>query len=124
MKSSTFLVITASFVALLAGLAVFWPRTDALIVYCATDQEHADPILRLFTERTGIPVFPEFDTEANKTVGLVQRLFTEADEGEPNADVFWNNEIIHTLNLAHAGVSFASAAADPVIRGALEELAA
>jgi iron(III) transport system substrate-binding protein len=40
-----------------------------------------------------------FDTEAGKTVGLVQRIRAEA--ALPQADVFWSSEIFHTIRLAH-----------------------
>jgi iron(III) transport system substrate-binding protein len=103
-KGRTFLIVLSVFVLALAGLAVLWPQNDGVVIYVATDRNHSEPILREFEELTGITVQAEYDAEANKTVGLVQRLLTEHREGHTRADVFWNNEIMHTLRLAKAGV--------------------
>jgi iron(III) transport system substrate-binding protein len=62
------------------------------------DQVIAEPIIAEFERLTGIDVLPRFDTEASKTVGLVQRIRAEA--ASPIADVFWSNEIFHTIRLA------------------------
>jgi iron(III) transport system substrate-binding protein len=62
------------------------------------DQAIAEPIIAEFERQTGIDVLPRFDTEASKTVGLVQRIRAEA--ASPIADVFWSNEIFHTIRLA------------------------
>ena len=70
-----------------------------VILYCSVDQEIAEPIIVTFEKQTGIDVLPRFDTEASKTVGLVQRIRAEA--ASPIADVFWSNEIFHTIRLAH-----------------------
>jgi iron(III) transport system substrate-binding protein len=69
-----------------------------VVVYCSVDQEIAEPIIAEFEKKTGIDVLPRFDTEASKTVGLVQRIRAEA--ASPIADVFWSNEIFHTIRLA------------------------
>jgi iron(III) transport system substrate-binding protein len=69
-----------------------------VVVYCSVDQEIAEPIIAEFEKQTGIDVLPRFDTEASKTVGLVQRIRAEA--ASPIADVFWSNEIFHTMRLA------------------------
>jgi iron(III) transport system substrate-binding protein len=103
MRSRTFLIVIAFFVLALAGMAVLWPQEKGVIVYCAADQEHAELVLKAFTEETGIVVQPRYDTEATKTVGLVQSLLTEHESGNVHADVFWNNEIMHTMRLAAAG---------------------
>ena len=73
-----------------------------VVIYCALDQVHAEPLLRRFENETGLTVRAEFDVEANKTVGLVNRLRAEADR--PRCDVFWNNEIAHTVALAQEGL--------------------
>ena len=69
-----------------------------VVLYCSVDQEIAEPIIAEFEKLTGIDVLPRFDTEASKTVGLVQRIRAEA--ASPIADVFWSNEIFHTIRLA------------------------
>ncbi|MCA9129728.1 MAG: extracellular solute-binding protein [Planctomycetales bacterium] len=50
----------------------------------------------------GLSVLSQFDVESTKTTGLVSRLESEA--GRPRCDVFWNNEIMHTLRLEEAGL--------------------
>jgi iron(III) transport system substrate-binding protein len=58
--------------------------------------------LREFTADTGIKALPKFDTESTKTVGLTEAIIAEADR--PRCDVFWNNEIMHTLRLQELGL--------------------
>jgi len=62
------------------------------------DQEIAEPIIAEFEQLSGIKVLARFDTEASKTVGLVQKIKAEATS--PVADVFWSSEIFHTIRLA------------------------
>jgi iron(III) transport system substrate-binding protein len=77
-------------------------REPDVVVYCALDQVHSEPLLKRFEERTGLEVRAEFDIEAHKTVGLVQRIREE--HNRPRCDVFWNNEIAHTVKLADDGL--------------------
>jgi iron(III) transport system substrate-binding protein len=67
-------------------------------LYCSVDQAIAEPIIAEFERQTGLKVLARFDTEASKTVGLVQRIRAEAPS--PLADVFWSSEIFHTIRLA------------------------
>ncbi len=101
MKPTAFLTLGGLAVAALVAAALLWPKQEGVTVYCAVDDVHAIPILDAFEAKTGIHVHRQFDTEANKTVGLVQRLREE--RGNPRADVFWNNEIMHTIRLAREG---------------------
>lgn len=75
---------------------------DRVVVYCAQDQEFAADTFLRFTAETGLAVAPKFDTEANKSVALVEELTREA--GRPRADVHWNNEPVGTVRLARAGL--------------------
>lgn len=76
---------------------------DSVVIYSAADREYAAPILAAFGRRnTGVEVTPVFDVESTKTVGLANRLESEASR--PRCDVFWNNEIMHTLRLEKAGL--------------------
>lgn len=76
---------------------------DSVVVYSAADREYAEPILAGFTRRNeGVDIAPVFDVESTKTVGLVTRIESEASR--PRCDVFWNNEIMHTLRLQEAGL--------------------
>jgi len=73
-----------------------------VVVYCSVDQQTAEPILAEFQRQTGIRVLARFDTEASKTVGLVQKIRAEA--ARPAADVFWSGEIFYTIRLAAEGL--------------------
>jgi iron(III) transport system substrate-binding protein len=76
------------------------PQQDyrKVVLYCSVDQEIAEPIIAEFEKQSGIDVLTRFDTEASKTVGLVQRIRAEA--ASPIADVFWSSEVFHTIRLA------------------------
>lgn len=73
-----------------------------VVLYCSVDQAVAEPIIAEFEKQTGVKVLARFDTEASKTVGLVQRIRAEASR--PMADVFWSSEIFHTIRLAREGL--------------------
>ncbi len=89
--------------ALLVGYRFFWRgASDPLVVYCAHDSIYSESILRDFERRTGIPVAIRFDTEATKSLGLVELLLREKDN--PRCDVFWNNELLGTMELQEKGV--------------------
>ncbi len=68
-----------------------------VIVYVALDREFSEPVLKRFERETGIRVRAKYDVESNKTVGLANELMESAGRGR--ADVFWNNEVLHTLRL-------------------------
>ncbi len=72
------------------------------VIYCSVDSEFAEPILAEFEKRSGIKVHRQFDTEAGKTTGLVNKLLLEREA--PRADVWWSGEIFGTLQLARAGI--------------------
>src|SRR6185369_5723555 len=73
-----------------------------VVLYCAQDREFAEELLADFTKKTGLPVVPKFDTEANKSVSLYQELL--AEKQRPRCDVFWNNEILSTIRLQKQGL--------------------
>lgn len=83
-----------------------------LVVYTALDSQFSEPVFVEFNKATGIRVRPKFDTEATKTVGLVEAII--AEKGRPRCDVFWNNEILNTLRLEKQGllVAYRSPAAE------------
>jgi iron(III) transport system substrate-binding protein len=85
------------FIALaLAGCGRNQP--PVVIVYTSQDEVFAEPILAEFQKETGIETRAVYDSEAVKTVGLVNRLLTE--RANPQCDVFWNNEEFRTRQLA------------------------
>ncbi len=75
---------------------------EVVVLYTSADQQFAQQVVERFSETTGIDVRCRFDTEATKTLGLVQRLRSEADN--PQADVFWSSEIFETIRLADEGI--------------------
>ena len=87
---------------LLAGLFAGCGEQADVVIYCALDQVHSEPLLRRFEQETGLKVRAEFDVEAHKTVGLVKRIREE--QNRTRCDVFWNNEIVHTIGLAEDGL--------------------
>lgn len=89
-------------IALIIGFSLSPTWAEEVVVYTALDQVYSEPLLKRFEERTGIEVKPVYDTEAVKTVGLVNRIIAEREK--PRCDVFWNNEIIRTIMLKQKGL--------------------
>lgn len=75
---------------------------DELVLYTSVDEPTARAVVDEFERRTGLQVRMVTDTEANKSVGLAERLRAEARR--PNADVWWGNEPFHTIRLADEGL--------------------
>lgn len=77
---------------------------NEVVIYSALDQEFAAPILSAFSRSAEKEIKPlaKFDVESTKTVGLVNRLISEKDRVV--CDVFWNNEILHTVRLQKMGL--------------------
>ena len=75
---------------------------NSLVVYCAHDAVFADEVLREFEKRSGIKVLTRYDTEATKSLGLAELIIREKDA--PRCDVFWNNEMLGTMDLAERGL--------------------
>lgn len=90
-------------VALLsAGLWRFSSGRDSVVVYCAHDSVFAAGILEKFQKDTGISLAVKYDTEATKSLGLIELLLAEKDQ--PRCDVFWNNELLGMVELAENNV--------------------
>jgi len=95
---------TALFLALAAVVVASGCRREGareVIVYTSVDEPYARPVFDEFTRQTGITVRPVFDTEANKSRGLAQRIL--AEQKHPRADVFWSSEVMQTLLLQKQG---------------------
>ena len=86
-------------VSLLAGCS---SSGDSVTVYTSQDQVYAEPILQRFEQETGVRVRAVYDSEAVKTVGLINRLI--AEKNHPRCDLFWNNEAFRTHQLAARNV--------------------
>ncbi len=93
-----------SFSTLIALVVMVVPLAaeESVSVYVSLDQEHSERVLADFEKETGIRVDAVYDTEANKTVGLVSKLLQQKDK--PVADVYWNNELSQTIRLKQRGV--------------------
>ena len=93
-------------VALAAGCLLAtgcWSSTNSeVVVYTALDSEFSEPIFAEFTKAASIHVLPKFDAESTKTVGLAEAII--AERARPRCDVFWNNEILHTIRLEKLGL--------------------
>lgn len=77
-------------------------KENEVIVYAALDREFSEPILNDVGAELKLSVLPRYDVESNKTVGLANAII--AEKSRPRCDVFWNNEILHTLRLQEAGL--------------------
>jgi iron(III) transport system substrate-binding protein len=94
--------ILFSFLIIFHSGIISHPPASTVVVYTSVDQIYSEPILKEFENRTGIHVLAVYDVEAAKTTGLVNRLI--AEEGRPQADVFWNGEFAQTLLLQQLGI--------------------
>jgi len=72
-----------------------------VVLYCATDREIAQDLIDQFERETGIHVEAKFDTEAAKSVGLVQAIRQE--KAHPQCDVFWGGGAFFCTILADDG---------------------
>ncbi len=91
-------------VVLAAALAFFlWPEPEAgVVLYCGVDQDQSRQISDLFAEESGLDVDYHGESEASRSVGLPKRL--KEERGNPRADVYWSNEIMHMVELARSGI--------------------
>jgi iron(III) transport system substrate-binding protein len=94
-------------VVVVAGIVLAWRFLwlgggRPLVVYCAHDSVYSNEVLRAFERKSGVSVAPKYDTEATKSLGLVELLVAEK-EG-PVCDVFWNNQLLGTLQLQEEGM--------------------
>jgi len=71
-------------------------------VYVSTDRDFSEPVLQEYQRRFGVTVNAVYDTEETKSTGLANRLL--AEQGRPQADVFWSNEPVRTLVLKSRGI--------------------
>lgn len=93
--------LALAWLALLVAACAVGTREE-IVLYTSQDRVYAEPLLDAFRKETGIRVLVVFDSEAVKTVGLVNRLLAEKDH--PRCDVFWSNESLRTHELAERGL--------------------
>jgi len=71
---------------------------NSITIYTSVDQDYAEPIIQTFQKQNPeIKVNAVYDSELTKTTGLYERIVHE--KRNPQADVFWNSEIIRTVQL-------------------------
>ena len=97
-----YLVLAAFTLLAIFTFPGFLGSQNEVVIYVTHDQDYAQPILEAFEKETRIKVKPVYDTEASKTVGLTNRLI--AEKNNPQADVFWNNEVVRAVQLKKEGV--------------------
>lgn len=86
----------------LMGWLFLADRTYDAVLYCSVDRDHSAGLIEQFGREAGLKIDFQGDLEADKSVGLAQRLSRE--RGNPRADVLWANEIMNTVWLAEDGV--------------------
>ncbi|MFT7463044.1 MAG: iron(III) transport system substrate-binding protein [Pseudohongiellaceae bacterium] len=86
--------------ALALALGSCGGRPADVVLYCAVDQAHSEPIVRAFEAATGLKVDFQPDIEATKSIGHRRRIQEESNN--PRCDVFWNNEVVQSVLLAEA----------------------
>jgi len=101
---NTSIPVSTLLTMLLGALLLAAPlRAEEVVnVYVSLDEEHSRRVLDDFEKETGIRVEATYDTEADKTVGLVRKLIQQ--KSNPQIDVYWNNEIATTVKLKLQGV--------------------
>ncbi len=99
----SFVLGIGSFTILALVVMGCWSESEQeVFVYTALDEEFSEPIFRDFERETGVTVEDKYDVESTKTVGLVNAIIQESNR--PRCDLFWNNEILHTLRLQKLGL--------------------
>jgi iron(III) transport system substrate-binding protein len=101
-KKMRYVVLITIFICFTITTFCSWQNKEVVVVYTSLDQIYSEPILREFEKKTGIKVKALYDTEAAKTVGLVNKIIAEKDN--PQCDVFWNNEFLRTIMLKEKGI--------------------
>ena len=102
MKTFSLPLVVLFVLALAAVYAWVNASRNRLIIYCAHDALYSEAILERFSDATGIKVTARFDSEATKSLGLVELLIREKDHAR--CDVFWNNELLGMMDLQAKGV--------------------
>jgi iron(III) transport system substrate-binding protein len=90
-------VVILSLGLLLPGVGCQRSSQQEVVIYCALDREFSEQVLDDFEAESGIDVLAKYDVESTKTVGLANAII--AERNRPRCDLFWNNEVLHTLRL-------------------------
>ncbi len=105
-EQGSFLGLHSPFLSLIL-LALFLTgciskQENEVVVLSALDREFSEVILDDVSAELNIPIRKKFDFESNKTVGLANEIIQ--NQKRPRADLFWNNEILHTIRLERLGL--------------------
>ena len=87
--------------------------TYDVVVYCGVDQDQSQGMVRRFAAEAGLRIDYHGEGEAFRSIGLPQRI--EAEQRDPQGDVWWSNEIMHMVSLAGRGLI------DPLPKGLAEK---
>lgn len=101
-KFFIYCLLAISIVGLMASTGCIRKMENELVVHSALDPEFSEPILNDLGKELGINILEKFDLESNKSVGLANGIIN--NKANPQCDVFWNNEIIHTMRLQKLGL--------------------
>ncbi len=99
-KKTLAIVLTALIFS--ASLSGCTDNGKKIVIYTSVDQVYSEKIFNLFEQQTGIKVNAVYDIEAQKTVGLANKII--AEKANPRCDVFWNGEVLQTIRLKDEGV--------------------
>lgn len=78
------------------------PEQKQVVLFTSLDRIFSESVIEDWSAANGIKVQYQTDTEAVKTVGLVNRIIERKDY--PECDVYWNNELGQTMVLKAQGV--------------------
>ena len=102
MQNGSWRTLTLMLACLPAWTGCLEQSDREVVVYTALDREFSESILSDVGEELQLQIRPKFDQESNKTVGLANEILRR--QQRPVTDLFWNNEILHTLRLQRAGL--------------------
>lgn len=88
--------------AVLASCGKRVGQVREVTLYTSVDAYVAQPVVAAYEQQSGVKVTLVTDTEATKTLGLVQRLAAERER--PRCDVWWSGEALGTASLASLGL--------------------
>lgn len=97
-----FSILFLIFFACTTQLGCIRSSHNEVVVFVALDREFSEPILKDLEQEMSIRILAKYDQESNKTVGLVNEILQ--NQNRPRGDLFWNNEILHTLRLERLGL--------------------
>ena len=101
-KLTSFSLLFCALLGLLCATGCIQKTPNTVVVYAALDREFSEPILNDLEKELGIDIAEKFDQESNKGVGFTNEIIQNGSN--PRCDLFWNNEIMHTMRLQKLGL--------------------